>query len=243
MNTAIFIRSYNKDFEWLSYCVRSIRKFCSGFSEVVLVIPNGQQVQLTREISERIDRLHTVKEHTRGYLDQQITKLQAHHWLPDTDQILFVDSDCLFTTPATPESFMRDDKPLLLKTAYDVFRRQQEQTGKKQDVLCWQPITEAAIGFPVAYEYMRRLPILHDVRTLVEIETRYPRMIDHIRSIRGNGFSEFNVIGAVAERYLSHLYHIQDTEAEPLPPAVCEQSWSWGGISDEKREHMKWVCR
>lgn len=243
MSTAIFIRSYNKDFEWLSYCVRSIRKFCSGFNEVVLAVPIGHYVQLTDEIKNCVDHIHPVEPRTsRGYLDQQITKLRAHHYT-DADQILYVDSDCLFAAPATPETFMRDGKPLLLKTAYDVFRSHQQRTGEKQNVLCWQPITEAAIGFPVAYEYMRRLPILHDVRTLLEVETRYPRMIDHIRSIHGNGFSEFNALGAVAERYLSDLYHIQDTETEPLPPIVCEQSWSWGGISDEKREHMEWVCR
>lgn len=241
MNTSIFIRSYNKDFEWLFYCVRSIRKFCSGFSEVVLVVPDGQQVQLTEAITSRIDRLHLVKERTRGYLDQQITKLQANRYT-DAGQILYVDSDCLFVAPATPETFMRDGRPILPKTRYDVFRRHQERTGEKQDVLCWQEITERAVGFPVEWEYMRRLPMMHSFMLLEEIGAMYPSLPSHICSINGNAFSEFNVMGAVADRYLPDLYHIQDTEADPLQESVCEQSWSWGGISEEKRRHMEWVC-
>ena len=37
MKTSIFIKTCLKDLEWLSYSLRSIRKFCKGFQEVVIV--------------------------------------------------------------------------------------------------------------------------------------------------------------------------------------------------------------
>ena len=36
-NVDIFIKTYHKDFIWLEYCIKSIKKFCKGFRDVVIV--------------------------------------------------------------------------------------------------------------------------------------------------------------------------------------------------------------
>src|SRR6185312_6600956 len=71
----IFIRTYPNDYEWLNYCLDSIRKYCSGFRKVWVVspeapsnaafhIPNGEWKVMNDESED-------------GYLAQQITKLYA----------------------------------------------------------------------------------------------------------------------------------------------------------------------
>jgi hypothetical protein len=242
MSTSIFIRSYRGDFQWLRYCLRSIRKFVSGFDEIALVIPTTDRGELPADVAAMADRLHLRTEQTHGYIDQQITKLRAHHYTT-SERILFVDSDCVFFQPCTVDDFTRDGKPLLLKTAYEVFRRYEIETGKRQNVLCWQKITENLIGFPVEFEYMRRIPMMHLAETLACIEAQYPHLMDKARRIRDNSFSEFNIMGAIAEKYLADHYVFSDTESEPLPPKYCEQYWSWGGMSNELKETLECVCK
>ena len=242
MNTSIFIRSYRGDFQWLRYCLRSIRKFVTGFGEIALVIPVTDRGELPEDVAAMADRLHLRNEQTHGYIDQQITKLRAHHYT-NSDRILFVDSDCVFFRPCTVDDFTREGKPLLLKTPYEVFRKHQTETGRAQNVLNWQRITEDLVGFPVEFEYMRRIPMMHAAETLVYIEAHYPHLMNKARRIRDNSFSEFNIMGAIAERFLPHLYHIQSTETEPLPPKYCEQYWSWGGMSNELKESLECVCK
>jgi hypothetical protein len=84
---------------------------------------------------------------------------------------------------------------------------------------------------------------MHLSETLAEIDTRYPNLADYIAKIPDNSFSEFNVMGAVAERYLGDQYHIQSTETEPLPTKYCEQYWSWGGMTNELKEALQCVCK
>lgn len=46
-------------------------------------------------------------------------------------------------------------------------------------------------------------------------------------------FSEFNVMGAIAERFMPEKFRFIDTNVEELPPLYCKQFWSWGGITPE----------
>lgn len=239
MSTAIFIRSFRKDFPWLDFCTRSIRRYCTGFDELVLAVPVGQSSGLNPDTRGEANRVVEVNEVADGYMEQQITKIQAHKYT-NCDRILYVDSDCMFFEPCTPADFMRDGKPILLKTHYDVFRDHQKQSGAVQSVLKWQAATEKALGFAVKYEWMRRIPMIHLRSTLVAIDNAYPDLAEYIR--KADCFSEFNFIGAYANRFLADNYHIQDTECGPLPRKVAEQYWSWGGISDELREHLKCTC-
>jgi hypothetical protein len=241
MDTSIFIRSYAKDFRWLSYCVQSIKKYCSGFSEVVLTIPKKEESLLPSNISDHVTRVMLVKEETHGYIAQQVTKLLAHTYCM-SDNIMYVDSDCVFFENCTPLDFCKDNKPILLKTNYEVFRKYQNETGRIQNVLNWKNVTERAVKFNVDYEYMRRIPLIHTRDTLQTLNSTYPDLVKHCLSITDNSFSEFNVIGAIAEKYHADQYYIQDTEVEALPKKFVEQYWSWGGLTKEIEENLKCVC-
>ena len=240
MSCAIFIRSYRNDFEWLNYCLKSIDKYCSGFNEIIIVVPHEDLGILRGSIFTKYT-VHHVHERTTGYIDQQITKLQAHHYT-QSDQILFVDSDCCFFKPCTPESFKQNGLPILLKTPYSVFRKQQQETGVKQQVLHWQPITEKAVGFPVKYEYMRRIPMMFNRFTLQFIESMYPQLPNYCCDVPSKEFSEFNFIGAIVDKYQAELYTILDTTINTPPEKVAEQRWSWGGLTPEIRKELEEAC-
>jgi NDP-sugar pyrophosphorylase family protein len=40
MNVPIFIRCFWKDAPWLHYCIRSLKKYAQGFSEIVVTVPS-----------------------------------------------------------------------------------------------------------------------------------------------------------------------------------------------------------
>lgn len=240
MSSAIFIRSYHKDFQWLDYCLKSIKKYSSGFDEICLIVPD-KDVNILPSFYFDDFNVHTVKERTTGYIDQQISKLQAHHYT-SCEEILYVDSDCCFFSNFTPDSFKQEGLPILLKTPYKEFLDYQEKTGEKQSVLHWQPITELAVGFPVEYEYMRRLPALYNASTLRLIESIYPKLQQYCCKVPHSSFSEFNFIGAIIERYQPEQYSILNTTTNPLPEKVAEQRWSWGGISPEIQRQLDETC-
>jgi hypothetical protein len=217
MKVDIFIRTYSADVELLGYCLRSIEKHCQGFRNVIITVPARDRHLLGYDPRYQV---HTVPHFQDDYLGQQSSKLHAHHF-SDADLILYVDSDCIFTEPVTPKSFMVENKPLILKTRYD------KMSG---DVLNWKPITEKALGFKVEYEYMRRLPLMYWREDLSQLQNalqiRHAQKLEtYIVSQPLRAFTEFNVFGAFCEHYYGNKYTFQDTELG-VPKAVAIQFWS-----------------
>lgn len=210
MTHSIFIKSYRRDFPFLKYCLQSIDKFCSGFKETVVVVPFGDKATVESWGHQNV-KVIGIKEYGDGYMFQQVVKLKAYTYCIGS-HILFVDSDCVFTRPSTPENFMIEGKPLLLRTRYD-------EPGMP---VFWQDATEKACGFRSEWEYMRRHPMMH----LAEVLHELPEMEQYIMNVPGRHFSEFNYIGQMIERNYSHLYHIQDTK-DGVPEAHLKQFWSW----------------
>ena len=229
MKTSIFIKTCLKDLEWLSYSLRSIRKFCKGFQEVVIVADDDCKGVIEPMLSG--ERLLLCPVHHNGYIQQQIIKCNAWVYVNNPDAILYVDSDVIFFREASPQDFMADGKPLLLKTPY----------GNLGGAEAWKPITENFVGFRVSHEYMRRMPLLFLTRTVREFERQYAQKIMLLNRMTTRDFSEFNAIGAFAAAYHPDLYRIIDTETEPaaIPQPVAKQFWSWGGISSEIKTEME----
>jgi hypothetical protein len=218
MTTAIFIKTYIKDLEWLKHCLDSISRFASGFSEVILVADEDCRGLIPKNTC--VTKVVFVKSWQNGYIQQQYEKLRAHE-LTEADTILFVDSDCVFFRPFCPDDFIVDGKPVLLKTRY-------ESVG---DGIVWKRLTESTLRFAVDFEYMRRMPLIYRRDTLIALRNAYPEMRSILFRMPGRDFSEFNVLGAFIERYESTQYHILNTETDCLPPLFCRQFWSWGGIT------------
>ncbi len=158
---------------------------------------------------------------SNGMIQQQAYKLIADKYCC-SEFIIFIDSDCLFKRSFTPADLMRDGKPILLKTRYESL----------PDAVMWKRPTEKHVGFSLEWEYMRRFPLVFRSDTLSGIRDAYPEMQAQLRKLKNGRFSEFNVMGAFAERYQSDKYFIIDTE-EWSPPEFIRQFYSWGGLTDD----------
>lgn len=224
MTTDIFIRTYYKDLEWLKYCLRSIAKFTTGFRQVIICIPENQ-VKLLDSFGLTREKVVTSPVYKDDYLGQQVSKMHAFKYT-DADNILFVDSDMCFTGPATPETFMQDGKPLIYKTHYSLVG----------DAICWKEPTEHFIRQPLAFEYMRTLPLMYRAATLVAINNTIPDL--EIRVMGRNSFSEFNLIGAFAELYEPGYYSLKNTETDGVPDYPRKQAWSYGGLTPEIKNEL-----
>lgn len=183
----LFLKSYPKDYEWMSYCVRSIDKFCSGFREVIIIAPDDKC-----PVPNYPHRLMVEPEAPgiNGYLWQGAVKAIAHRYT-NAPFILHCDSDCLFTRPVTPETFFMDGKPFWLYVSYDAIE------------VPWKPITEKFIGHPVEFEWMRRLPCIVPRNVHVELErfclAKHNKTVqDYVMQQPGSDWSEFNSLGAIA---------------------------------------------
>lgn len=225
MTTDIFIRTYHKDVPWLKYCLRSIVKYCTGFRQVVICIPENQVGHL-QPMGLTLEKIVACKDYGKqDYLGQQISKLSVHKYT-DAEAVLYVDSDCVFDKPVTPETFLENGKPVIYKTDY----------SKVGDAICWKVPTEKFIGQSLQYEYMRRLPLFYFTSTIANINQNFSNLEADILALPG--FSEFNLIGAYAEINESDKYLFKDTDLHNPVEPVIRQKWSWGGLTDEIRKEL-----
>lgn len=232
----ILIKSYPPDYELLRYCLRSIRKFASGFRRIVLVLPDDGQVYPEQDEWDSIIPLRIIQmvENGEGYLVQQTVKASAHEWT-DADYILHLDSDCILTRPITPETFMRNNgKPIWLMTPWS-------HTDTP-----WQPITEKFLGEPVEFEFMRRFPFLiprklHLAISAFALAHHGQRLTDYILSQPHRSFSEFNALGALAYSRARDDFYWLDTTKEELPESVLIQRFSHDPLTDATREEYETI--
>lgn len=231
MNTTLFIRSYPKDYEWLSYSIKSMEKYVTGLFERLLVIPRGSDV--TPEMDNFFDRIiySNVDENIPGYIAQQIDKMEAYKYV-NTEYILYSDSDCIYTGPFNPGMLFQETmvegqlvtKPILNMTPY----------SELGTTVPWQRVVDEALGFVPVYEFMRCFPIIHRTETVRQLAEAYPDLYEHGRYINNRAYSEFNFIGAFAYKHRHPYYYTEECKSLP-----CKQFWSYSGLKPEEHEQIK----
>lgn len=239
-SVGIFIKTCSKDLPWLDYCLKSIRKFGSGFSELVIM---ADQDCYGSPVLDNVD-VRYCPVPANGYMYQQACKMDAD-LVMQSELILFVDSDLVFCNPFTPNSFLVNGKPFLTIRPYSTF----DKSKHLEKLICkWKSITEQYTTWTVEYEYMQRMPIIHDRVVLQEIRKWHPTLADFVRrTTHGNVkenwepeiISEFNLFGAFAHQLFADRYVIFDTLDPDVPPWVSKPYWSWGGITDEIRKEIE----
>lgn len=217
MTTDIFIKSYKRDFKWLTYCLRAIHKFTKGFEEIHIVVPREDYDDISRWGLTK-ESIYKVNERGNPYLFQQSVKMNADTYSV-ADNILFVDSDFIFNTPTTPEDFMSEGKIDYLITPYNEFPPE----------FPWQAPTEKALGLKCPYETMRRLPLMYPREAVIKCR-------EHVEKVHGMNitdyilsqfaFSEFNTLGSYCHALYSEPFNWIDTTIGNLPPVRGKQFWS-----------------
>jgi len=232
----IFIRSYWKDFAWLELCLAAIEKYCHGFRSVIVVVPQSSQPWLRRfpKLTGKA-QVEFCRDYRDDYLGQQATKLMADTFT-DSTFICHVDSDCIFCRPTAPTDLIIDGTPRIIMRPYTRLGRH----------LPWRKPTETFLGWEVTHDFMQHPPFTYP-RWL------YPKVREHATAVHGinlekyittrpqRGFSEFNVMGALAYvRYPSRFSWIDNSEVDP-GTSSCRWYWSWGGLDGATLEEIETI--
>jgi hypothetical protein len=229
VSCALFIRTYWKDFDWLSLCLASVRRHCRGFQDVVVVLPRGSEPWLRRTKLPRVGRIEFCRDYKDDYLGQQATKLHADAFT-DADFICHVDSDCIFVRPTSPEDFVVGGKPRILMRAVELLGRERP----------WQGPTEKFLGWPVSFDFMRYPPFTFPrwLYSGVREHATLKHGVDldqYIAMQPSRGFSEFNVLGAFAWARCRDGFIWTECGEVPPPDSLCRWYWSWGGLDAATR--------
>lgn len=223
--TALFIKSYKPDFVWLAYALKSIKKFCTGYHEVVIVVPNQDLEEAKKLVTD--EKLIGIDEPPNGYLFQQVVKLNAHKYT-DCELIQYHDSDCIFITPTSPSDYMEDGKPWMYCTPYE----------KCDTAQMWKEPTEKALGVSVSLEFMRRIQFVYFRESLIRLHEKYPNINQHIMAQPGRHFSEFNFLGGYVYNFEPNNYIWKNTDEHPLVPERLRQFHSY---SEYNAQNIEWM--
>ena len=238
---SIFIVTYKPDFGWLYHCLRSIGRFCRGFHEVVVAVPN-RDMEALEKIRKRLNEdgawpsnlnllFHGYQEtQGKGHLDHNFRKCSADKFCGPVDLIAHVDADCVFREPTTPEAFMQGGKPVLLIEPYEHLRT--AHPGRFH----WKAGVDRALGIDAKFETMCRHPAVHwrglygAMRQRVE-ENHGVSFYDYVMSCQSErpcGFAEFPTLGAyaVASKSYGKNYRFIDVTKEDRPHEHLIQFWS-----------------
>lgn len=219
----IFVRSYWKDLPWLGYCLRSIRRYASGFRDVVVVLPRSTRPWLRRNPVVPHDvRIAWCDEYANDYLGQQVSKLYADLF-SDADLLCHLDADCLLSEPTTPSALAPSGRPwVVIRPISEVDRH-----------IPWRGPTEDFLGWRITHDFMQQPPFVYP-RSLYPAIRQYCReryhleLADYVLGRPARGFSEFNVMGGYA--YARHHQLFTWADWTVAPRARCSWFWSWGGL-------------
>lgn len=224
------------DCQWLKYCLYSIKKFCTGFRNVIVMVPD-RDIETVEPVCrewgpENLSIEMFTEVEGKGMLHHMAIECMADQYC-QSDFVLHFDSDCIFIEPVTPADYFGDEgKPVLLMEAYERFK------VKHPGVLRWQEATEKAIGKPVGFEFMRRHPAVHYreiyPKTREMVETAHNMLfLDWAVSGKNEfpqSWSEYNLLGAVAWIRKRRSYHWINTGNDLPPKSKLWQGWSHGGL-------------
>ncbi len=240
MTCSILIKSFQKDFGWLAYCLKSIHKFASGFSEVVVIIPDDCDLRLT---AERLIKIHepgpsasSPNNHGTGYTYQQVVKMNADKYTT-SDFVCHLDSDCIFVKPVTPNDLMVEGKPLWMMTPFmDILPTDKNLNAHVESMKKFS-------GIDPEFEFMRRhsqvIPRWAYGCFREYCLSRHNKTFEQYAMASGfRGISEFNLIGDFLYREFRNFIHFHDTRFG-IPESYVLQNWSWDGLKPEKRMAME----
>ncbi len=231
MTVDIFIKSYPGDFEWLTYCLRSIHRFGSGFRRVVLCVPPDHGLSLTQEA------LLILPEQQPGYLFQQVCKLNVDLHT-DADYILHIDSDTIFTRPVDSSYFFVNGKPRWVVTPFD--------EAPEDEKKAWLHVLVKCLREMPPYEFMRLGAHICPRESYAGFREIFPRihkltMEQYVMNQPGHEFSEFNTLGFFNWLYRRDKFHWHNTSTDGVPDWPILQAWSWGGLTQEIRNKFEMI--
>ena len=229
MKAEIFLVTYAKDYDFTSYTLRTIQKFASGFAGITIVVPTRDEGRF-RPLADRFHcNLRSYYEsESKGFLHHQVCKCEADLWCPrGTDLVVHIDSDCIFKEPFSPETFLKNGKPILVREHFGDFVHYAARSS-------WRGCVEYALGIDMEWETMVRHPgvfwagMYKPMRARVEERHHYPftQYVLLQRNEFPQSFAEFPTIGGYALAFEPERYQV--VTRVKTPGAFWATKPEWG---------------
>ncbi len=212
----ILIVSFRRDHEMVDYLLKSIRKYCRGFSGVTLAVPAEDARFFQKFVRDDVKMTTFVEPPGKGMLAHELAKCRADELCPDAEFILHADSDLLFWRPTSPADFLIKGKCRILREHYDLI------APRNPNRLIWRDCVEKATGIRPEFDYMVAHPnaypheLYSQLRGTVEHHTGvgFEEYIFSCENGWPQGFAEFPSLGAVGLRDMPEKFHVVDYEHE-----------------------------
>jgi len=149
----ILIRTYFRDFCWLTLSLLSTVKFVEGYRRIVIVMPGSSLERLRGDEIPASARAITLAchEYSDDYLGQQVTKLNADLFT-DAPLIAHIDSDSIFRAPCSlPALLTRNQRPVIR-----ILWRSRRQASDG-----WRRCVDDFYGEPLPFDVLAPPPYLY----------------------------------------------------------------------------------
>lgn len=211
----ILITSCKRDAEIVQFCLRSIKKYASGFGGVILLVP-VQDVKAFRNMPDGVTLTTFDEAPGKGFLHHMVQVCSADIILPQAEHIIHFDSDVMLWRDTTPADFVRDGRCIITREHYD------RVAERNENRLLWRKCVERAAGFTPTYDtmvchanvYPREL--YARVRDIVERHVGIP-FAEYVLSCENGwpqGFCEYVLLGNVGLRDMPERFEVTDYDHE-----------------------------
>ena len=252
----ILIVTHSKDFPWLVYALRSIRKYLTGFQGVTIAHPR-KDLQQFQTLHHQFDvRLWPYDEaEGKGMIQHMAKMAQADLIVPTgTKYVLHSDADCIFRMPTSPADYFQNGKPYYLIRTWDSLIADDPRDPRKKvisDCHQWRRPTEAQLGFNSPWYTMCMntavLPIGFYRPYRAHIEKVQDQPFERYMITGQNRFPQtrmdWTAMGAWAKEFMPDAFTWIDVMKDQYPEDRKQAFWSHGGISEETRVQLEELLR
>lgn len=242
----ILIVTYRKDAPWLEYCLRSIRRFCTGFSGITVAYPSTDY-QFFKKMRPKYDFTPYLYDEApgRGMIQHMAMMALADTIVPKgTEYVFHLDSDCIYKIATTPANYFIGGKPVMLKRTYASLV---DDKGVISDCAQWRGPTAIQIGFDPEWYTMCRHPNIFPIGF-------YKPYREHIEKVQSMPFMRYmlegknsfpqdrmdwTAMGAWAHKFMQDQFHWIDIGVHPAPADRQKTYWSHSGVTPEHAKEME----
>lgn len=235
----ILIVTYKKDFPWLRYCLKAIRKFGTGFRQVVAAVPRDDYDDLANLTISQYGGKFRIYPYDdvpgKGFV-MHAAKICQADLISDADFIMHMDPDCIMKERNDAGHYFMHGLPIMTWRPYESLKGPR-LSGVVQDCYMWRSVSEQTLGMPLHAYTMTRHPTVYDRRI-------YKPFRDRVEEVHGvpfeqwfckqkndhpQGVAEFPSLGGFCYERFKHLFTWIDTTVA-APRDLMKAFWSHEGI-------------
>jgi hypothetical protein len=220
IDAQIFTYATEKDLAWLNCSLRSIQRYWNSSFAPIIITSSGCRNALPRVVSEVKARVFFEQSGTDKNLGRAMAHLHADCYV-NTDLILFLDPECLFTRSCSAQSFTDNDVPVIFTDSWENTVYRSPCALQNVMYLCRDIVSEF-FDITMDNDYERRIPVIfnrHSIRKArlaIQKETHRP-LNETLAGIYSDYLRPFNILGAFCENFENGNYQWQHISSAPAP--------------------------